>query len=306
MNTNFSDRLVERCRQTNSHLAVSLVPAGEKMPDFLRERFESPGAAIYAFNKGIIDAIFDAVPAVVLPVPLYEAYGIGGLVAMDASARYAASRGMTVILDGAFGGSREAVEASLEAYLSTEPENGAPSAGSGRFFADAVTVSPYSDSEAVKAAAAFCMEHGKGIFLNVRSTTSYDAVHFENIKVHDTEEPLYKSVADDANEFGRNYIGENGFSVIGMAVYPGREAQELRRINRCGIALVHAESCRDFEKEELYPYFYEDDGEGALILVRDAVLFAGRENPAEYEEEEFAAAAGNAAKRISGVIENRK
>lgn len=306
MNTNFSDRLIERCKKTNSHLAVSLAPTGEKLPSFLRERFESPGAAVYAFNKGIIDAVCDIVPAVVFPVPLYEAYGVGGMVAMDASARYAAMKNMTVILDGAFGGSKEALNAYMEAYLSTEPGSGVSSAGNGLFFADAVTVSPYSDSEGIKAAAAFCMEHGKGFFINVRNTVSYDAIHFENIKTYETEEPLYKSAADDAGEFGRNYIGEAGFSVIGIAVYPGAEAQELRRINRCGIALVRAESCRNFENENLYPYFYEDDGEGALILVRDAVLYAYDEDSSEYGEKDFAEAAREAAAKISRKIENHK
>lgn len=303
MESNFTDRLIKRCRDVKSHVVLELAPLQDKIPAFLSERFESSGAAVYAYNKGIIDAVYDIVPAVILPVHLYEVYGVGGIVAMDAAAKYASAKGMLVIADGGFGGRREALEGYIHAYLG---EGGVKNtaAAEGTFFSDAVTLSPYSDAEGIKNAAAYCMSAGKGLFINVRNTVSEDAVHFENIIVKSSDEPLYKSAADDSGAFGRNFIGENGYGVIGMTVYADQMSDELRKLNRWGIVIVRAEGVHDFSDRALYKYFYDDDGEGALILLRDAILYACDTERSMYGPTEYAEAAREAAISVSKKIEN--
>lgn len=298
METNFTDRLIERCRATRSHIAVELSPSVDRIPAFLKDRFESTGALLYAYCKGIIDAICDIVPAVVIPTYIYEAFGIGGLVGMDAVAKYAASKEMVVINDVCKGGTKDAVLGYVSAYSGLSEES---------FFADALTLSPYSDAEGIKEAAAYCTEQGKGLFINVRNTPSADRVHFENIKTADNDEPVYKSAADDSGAFGRNYVGKNGYGVIGMYVYPGDDAYELRKLNKWGIVLVRAQHVTDFSDDRLYRYFYGDDAEGSLLVVRDAVLFAcnSTENGASVTGGEFyAEAARKASERISVKAES--
>lgn len=304
MENNFTDRIIGRCKTTGSHVAVELAPSIENIPEFITQRFESVGAVLYAYCKGIIDGIADFVPGIILPIYMYEAYGIGGMVAMDAVAKYAASKGLVVIADGGFGGSKEAVMGYVKAYLGGASENidGEKlnrQAGEGCFFADAVTLSPYSDAEGIKEAAAFCMEHGKGIFVNVRTTDSNEKVHFENIKTAENDEPLYKSAADDSGAFGRNFIGKNGYGVIGMSLFAQDDAYEIRKINKWGIALVKAQNVNDFSDERLYRYFYEDDGQGALLVVRSAVCDAWKKDSSEFGAEEYGEAARVAAQEIT-------
>lgn len=302
MENNFTDRLIEKCKEKRSHLVVRLAPEKKDIPEFISQRFESVGAVLYAYCKGIIDSICETVPCVILPIYIYEAYGVGGMVAMDAISKYAASKGLLVIIDGTFGGTKDAVTGHVKAYLGGELQG----AAEGGFYADAVTLSPYSDADGIKETAAFCMEKGKGLFVNVKNIDSNDKVHFENIKTAENDEPLYKSAADDSGAFGRNFIGKNGYGVIGMSIYPSDEAYEIRKLNKWGIVLVNALGVNDFSDEKLYRYFYEDDGEGSLIVVGDQVLNAWKNETSFCAAEDFAEAAGKAALEISKKCESKK
>ena len=302
MENNFTDRLIEKCKAVKSHVIVELAPKKEDIPEFISQRFESVGAVLYAYCKGIIDSICDTVPGVILPIYIYEAYGVGGMVAMDAISKYAASKGMLVIVDGSFGGTKDAVMGHVKAYLGGELQG----AAEGGFYADAVTLSPYSDADGIKDAAAFCMEKGKGLFVNVKNTASNEKVHFENIKTAENDEPLYKSAADDSGAFGRNFIGKNGYGVIGMTIYPSDEAYEIRKLNKWGIVLVNACDVNDYYDEKLYRYFYEDDGEGSLLMVGSQILNAWKNMNDAYSSEDFAEAAGKTAMEISKKCESMR
>ena len=55
--------------------------------------------AIWEFNKGLIDALYDVVPAVKPQSAFYEMYGLCGEEVMHRTISYAKEKGLYIILD---------------------------------------------------------------------------------------------------------------------------------------------------------------------------------------------------------------
>ena len=66
------DKLIEKIAETQNPTVVGLDPKLEYIPEFIKEQafiengenLKAASKAIFAFNKGIIDAICDIVPAI--------------------------------------------------------------------------------------------------------------------------------------------------------------------------------------------------------------------------------------------------
>lgn len=64
------------------------------------ETLEGAAAAILAYNKGLIDALCDIVPAVKPQAAYYEMYGWPGVRTLVQTIAYAKGKGLFVITDG--------------------------------------------------------------------------------------------------------------------------------------------------------------------------------------------------------------
>ena len=60
---------------------------------------EGAAEAFYLFNKEILDAVYDLIPAVKPQVAMYEMYGVPGLAAYIKTIAYAREKGLIVIGD---------------------------------------------------------------------------------------------------------------------------------------------------------------------------------------------------------------
>ncbi len=54
---------------------------------------EAAGEAIWVYNKGIVDAVYDLIPAVKPQIAMYEQFGIPGLVAFQKTVNYCKEKG---------------------------------------------------------------------------------------------------------------------------------------------------------------------------------------------------------------------
>ena len=54
---------------------------------------EAAGEAIWVYNKGIVDAVYDLIPAVKPQIAMYEQFGIPGLVAFQKTVNYCKRKG---------------------------------------------------------------------------------------------------------------------------------------------------------------------------------------------------------------------
>jgi orotidine-5'-phosphate decarboxylase len=87
----FIDLLIDAIKEKDNPTVVGLDPKLDFIPQFIKEKaFKEHGVnlkgaaqAIIEFNKGLIDALHDIVPAVKPQLAYYEMYGIEGLMAFE-------------------------------------------------------------------------------------------------------------------------------------------------------------------------------------------------------------------------------
>ena len=114
------DRLIEKIAVLKNPTVAGLDPKLSYIPSFIREesfgRFgetlEGASDALLQFNRGLIDALCDIVPAVKPQCAYYEMYGWPGVRALYETIRYAQEKGMFVITDG----KRNDIGSTMEAY----------------------------------------------------------------------------------------------------------------------------------------------------------------------------------------------
>ena len=123
--------------------------------------------AILSFNKGIIDAICDVVPAVKPQCAFYERFGWQGMKALAETIAYAKEKGMFVIIDG----KRNDIGSTMTAYavahlgdVEVEGEVYTPFGG------DALTVNGYLGTDGISPLTDICVKKDAGIFVLVKTS----------------------------------------------------------------------------------------------------------------------------------------
>ena len=96
------DRLIEKIAELKNPTVAGLDPKLSYIPDFIKqdafrrygETLEGAAEALLQFNRGLIDALCDIVPAVKPQCAYYEMYGWPGLRALAETIRYAKEKGL--------------------------------------------------------------------------------------------------------------------------------------------------------------------------------------------------------------------
>ena len=155
-------KLVDKIVETNAPIVVGLDPMMKYLPKHLAdaafeqygETLEGAAEAIWQYNKGIIDNIYDIVPAVKPQIAMYEQFGIEGLKAFKKTVDYCHEKGMIVIGDVKRGDIGSTSEAYAVAHL------GKVNVGSKAitpFDEDFATVNPYLGSDGINPLLRFVM-----------------------------------------------------------------------------------------------------------------------------------------------------
>lgn len=114
------DRLIERIDAMKNPSVAGLDPRLEYVPQYIQDAafvkkgrtLEAAADAILAFNKALIDALCDVVPAIKPQAAYYEMYGWAGVRTLTETIRYAQEKGMYVMTDG----KRNDIGATMTAY----------------------------------------------------------------------------------------------------------------------------------------------------------------------------------------------
>ena len=101
------NRLIREIQKKNAPIVVGLDPTMKFIPGSVKEKafsvygetLQGAGEAIWQFNKEIVDAIYELVPAVKPQIAMYEQFGIEGLIAYKKTVDYCRSKGLVVIGD---------------------------------------------------------------------------------------------------------------------------------------------------------------------------------------------------------------
>jgi orotidine-5'-phosphate decarboxylase len=227
------DRLISKITAAQNPTVLGLDPKLDYIPaDLKREAYEARGKtlegaadALLRFNKALIDAVCDIVPAVKPQAAYYEMYGWQGVRALAETISYAQSKGMFVIVDGKRGDIGDTMEAYANGWLgTTEVEGGAFTP----FGGDALTVNGYLGTDCVRPLIEVCRQQDKGIFV-LAKTSNPSSGELQDIRING--ETVYETMASFCDRWGESLPGKYGYHGVGAVVgatYP-EQLTELRR-----------------------------------------------------------------------------
>ncbi len=271
------DRLIEKIQKTEAPIVVGLDPQLKFIPENIRskalqehgETLEAAAAAILEFNKGIVDAVCDLVPAVKPQIAMYEQFGVPGVQAFKETVDYCHKKGLIVIGDvkrGDIGSTSGAYATAHLGKVKIGKKLIAP------FDEDFATVNPYLGSDGVQPFINVCQKYDKGIFVLVK-TSNPSSGEFQDQKIDGT--PLYEKVGRKVSEWGALSYGEYGYSEVGAVVgatYP-EMGKQLRKIMPKNYILVPGYGAQGGRGRDLVNFFNED-GLGAIVNSSRGIIAA--------------------------------
>lgn len=305
----FIDILIEKIKEKNNSSVIGLDPRIEYVPGFIKDKtfkeygVNSKGAAeaILAFNKKIIDAVYDIVPAVKPQIAYYEMYGIEGLRVFSETIKYAKSKGLLVIADAKRNDIGSTAEAYSTAFLGKTKIDDCHEES--MFEADALTVNPYLGYDGIKPFIDDCRNYGKGIFVLVK-TSNKSSGQLQDL-LTDRGKSIYEIVAEYVEEWGRNLTGAYGYSSIGAVVgatYPN-QAKILRQIMKHTYILVPGYGAQGGTARDA-AHSFNSDRLGAIVNASRSIMCAYQSDTwrNEYNEARFDEAARAEAIRMRDDI----
>ena len=278
------NELVAKIKKTQAPIVVGLDPTLKLIPKHLLENayreygenLDGVSQAIIAYNKGIVDAVADLVPAVKPQIAMYEQFGIPGLIAYQETIRYCKERGLVVIGDIKRGDIGSTSEAYAVGHLGKVTIGGKDFRG---FEEDFATVNPYLGSDGVKPFMEVCRQEKKGIFVLVK-TSNPSSGEFQDQEING--KPLYELVGEKVAEWGDSLMGDD-YSYVGAVVgatYP-EMGQVLRKIMPKTYILVPGYGAQGGKGADLV-HFFNEDGLGAIVNSSRGIIAA-------YQQEKYAA-----------------
>ena len=306
------NKLISNIRKTNAPIVVGLDPMLNYIPEHIQkkafaefgETLEGAAEAIWQYNKGIVDATCDLIPAVKPQIAMYEQFGIPGLIAYKKTVEYCKSKDLVVIGDIKRGDIGSTSAAYAVGHLGQVQVGSKKYAG---FDEDFATVNPYLGSDGVKPFMDVCKEEKKGIFVLVK-TSNPSSGEFQD-RVIDGR-PLYELVGEKVAQWGDELMGD-GYSYVGAVVgatYP-EMGKVLRKIMPKTFILVPGYGAQGGKDADLV-HFFNEDGLGAIVNSSRGIIAAYKqEKYKEFGAENYADASRAAVKDmiadISGALENR-
>ncbi len=277
------NKLITKIQQTGAPIVVGLDPMMKFIPEQIQkaayaqygETLEGAAEAIWQYNKGIVDAIYDLIPAVKPQIAMYEQFGIPGVIAFKKTVDYCKEKGLVVIGDVKRGDIGSTSEAYAVGHL------GKVQVGEKSYYGfdeDFVTVNPYLGSDGVKPFIKVCQEEKKGIFVLVK-TSNPSSGELQDRLVDG--KPIYELVGEQVAAWGEECMGES-YSYVGAVVgatYP-EQGKILRKVMPKAFILVPGYGAQGGKGADLL-HFFNEDGLGAIVNSSRGIIAA-------YQQEKYA------------------
>ncbi len=293
------DKLIEGIKKKNAPIVVGLDPMLKYVPEYIiTEKFNNFGKgikgaceAVLEYNKGIVDAVCDLVPAVKPQIAMYEQFGPEGVLTFKKTVDYCKEKGLVVIGDVKRGDIGSTSEAYAIGHLSSVEIGGDYYEG---FNEDFATVNPYLGSDGIRPFLDVCRKERKGIFILVK-TSNPSSGEFQDRLIDGI--PLYEHVARKVDEWGSDLLNADGsYSYVGAVVgatYPEMGAA-LRKVMPKAYILVPGYGAQGGKGSDLKPFF-NADGLGAIVNSSRGIIAAYKQDKyASFGERGYADAARQA------------
>ena len=256
--------------------------------------------AYFEFNRAIIDAVADIVPAVKPQIAMYEALGSAGMDTYSMTCEYAKSQGLVVIGDAKRGdiGSTAGQYAAhlsgfanLSAYFEDDKANQTKSNDLPQslenllknyenldvWHEDSLTVNPYMGSDGVKPFIDEAVAHNKSIFVLLR-TSNPSSKELQELILQDGR-PVYEHMADLIESWGAPHVGNHGYSCVGAVVgatHP-EEGRRLRELMPHTFFLVPGYGAQGGTAQDVAGMF-DANGDGAIVNSSRGIIGAWRKS----------------------------
>lgn len=271
------DKLIEKIKEKQNPSVAGLDPKLDYIPEHILQKhmaehgktLQGAAGAILEFNKGLIDALCDIVPAVKPQSAYYESYGLPGLCAMHETISYAREKGMYVILDVKRNDIGSTAGAYSAAYLGETDICGEKVRA---FTPDCVTVNGYLGTDGVAPFVQDCETFDKDIFVLVK-TSNPSSGELQDLQTDG--EAVYEKMAKLVDGWGSTNIGANGYSRVGCVVgatWP-QQAEVARKLMPHAYFLVPGYGAQGGGAKDVVPCFNQD-GLGAIVNSSRGIMCA--------------------------------
>ncbi len=288
------NRLISNIRKTGAPIVVGLDPMLDYIPAQIKEKafkelgetLEGAAEAVWQYNKAIVDAVWDLIPAVKPQIAMYEQFGIEGLKVFERTVSYCQEKGLVVIGDVKRGDIGSTSAAYAAAHLGQVKVGGA---AFGAFHEDFATVNPYLGTDGIKPFLDVCRAEKKGIFILVK-TSNPSSGEFQDRLIDGR--PLYELVGEKVSEWAASCMAneDDPYSLVGAVVgatYP-EMGKVLRRVMPKSYILVPGYGAQGGTGADLAPFFNED-GLGAIVNSSRGIIAAYKqEKYSRFGAENFA------------------
>lgn len=307
------NKLVSKIQKTHAPIVVGLDPMMNYIPEHIQkkafaefgETLEGAAEAVWQYNKEIVDAVWDLIPAVKPQIAMYEQFGIPGMMAFKKTVDYCHEKDLVVIGDIKRGDIGSTSEAYAVGHL------GKVQVGANSFYGfdeDFATVNPYLGSDGVKPFIKVCKEEKKGLFILVK-TSNPSSGEFQDRLIDGR--PLYEWVGEQVASWGEDHMGDS-YSYVGAVVgatYP-EMGKVLRKVMPKSYILVHGYGAQGGKGKDLV-HFFNEDGLGAIVNSSRGIIAAYKQEAyAKFGAEHFAEASRQAvldmAADIDGALQAAK
>ena len=299
------DKLIEKIVEKQNPTVAGLDPKLAFIPDFIKEEayakygktLEGAAEALLVYNKALIDALYDIVPAVKPQAAYYEMYGWQGVKALVETIAYAKSMGMYVITDGKRNDIGTTMEAYANAHLGvTDIEGETVSA----FGADALTVNGYLGSDGIMPVINVSKTMDTGMFV-LAKTSNPSSGELQNLEL-ETNESIYLHMGNLCEKWGEELMGNYGYSGVGAVVgatYP-QQLTELRKALPHTFFLVPGYGAQGGTVEDIAGAF-DSNGLGAIVNSSRGIMCAWQKEE-DCKPEDFAQAARREALKMKKLL----
>ena len=252
------------------------------------QTLEAAAGAVLEFDKGLIDALADVVPAVKPQSAYFEMLGWRGMKALEEVVAYAKEKGLFVIADVKRGDIGTTAAAYSQAWL------GATQVGDAScpvFDADCVTLNGYMGSDSIKPFLNDCTQRDKCAFV-LAKTSNPSSMELQDIVAGDRL--VYTVMGDLIQRWGQGTEGKYHYQALGAVVGATHPSvlKELRyRLDKV-FFLVPGYGAQGGTAADVR-YAFDELGRGAIVNASRSIMCAWQKtgkDGADYQEAARAAA----------------
>lgn len=264
------DRLYEAVA-AKGPVCVGLDTDFSYLPEGYADSTKTAGENLVRFNREIIDATREAAGCYKVQIAYYEALGMDGMMAYRDTLAYLRENKLLTIADI----KRGDIAKTAEMYAKAHYE--------GDFEADFITLAPYMGLDSLSPYLPYMEKSGKGAFVLCR-TSNGGAKDFEYEKLSDGRH-VYDLVGDKVAELGKGYMGEHGYSSIGLVIGGTHieEAKEIRAKYQNSFFLIPGYGAQGGKAEDIAQYLQKGNG-GAVNSSRGILLAYKKQEGVRFDE----------------------